>query len=108
DRALAQRESEGRPIKVAMIGAGFMARGIANQIVNSVPGMRLVAIANRNLENAQRCYKEAGVPFKPVRTVGALADSIKSDQYAITEDANLLCDVPEIDCLFEVTGAIEF
>ena len=31
-----------------MIGAGFMARGIANQIVNSVPGMRLVAIANRH------------------------------------------------------------
>jgi len=44
DSALNKRHSENNPVTVAMIGAGFMARGIANQMVNSVPGMRLVAI----------------------------------------------------------------
>ena len=39
DRALEKRASERRPVRVAMVGAGFMARGVANQIVNSVPGM---------------------------------------------------------------------
>ena len=34
-----------------MIGAGFMARGIANSILNSFPGMRLVAVANRTLDD---------------------------------------------------------
>ena len=29
-----------------------MAQGLANQIVNSVPGMRLVAIYNRKVERA--------------------------------------------------------
>ena len=38
DRALAAREAEGRPIRVGMVGAGFMGRGLANQIVNSRPG----------------------------------------------------------------------
>ena len=37
DRLLAQRAEQHRPIQVGMVGAGFMARGIANQIVNSVP-----------------------------------------------------------------------
>ena len=50
DNALQAREAEGKPIRVGMIGAGFMARGLTNQIVNSVPGMRVVAIYNRNID----------------------------------------------------------
>ena len=52
DTALKKRAAEGRPVKVALVGAGFMARGVANQIVNSVPGMKLVAISNRTLPTA--------------------------------------------------------
>jgi predicted homoserine dehydrogenase-like protein len=37
---------------VGLIGAGFMARGLTNQIINSVKGMRLVAIYNRRVERA--------------------------------------------------------
>ena len=42
DRALEQREREGNPIRVALVGAGFMGRGIALQIVTATPGMDLV------------------------------------------------------------------
>ena len=52
DTALAARERNGNPIRVAMFGAGFMARGIVNQIANSVPGMVLTAIANRDVRRA--------------------------------------------------------
>ena len=48
DTALRAREAQGTPIRVGMVGAGFMGQGLANQIVNSVPGMRLVAVSNRN------------------------------------------------------------
>ena len=47
DNALQQRADENRPIRVGMIGAGFMGRGIALQMANFVKGMKLVAIANR-------------------------------------------------------------
>ena len=40
DNALEAREKEGRPIRVALIGAGFMSHGLANHIVNTMPGMR--------------------------------------------------------------------
>jgi predicted homoserine dehydrogenase-like protein len=92
-----------------MIGAGFMGRGIANQIVNSVPGMELVAIFNRNLDGAKRAYHEAGIEeIQVVKTVDQLEEAIARGQYAVTDDAMLLCQADGIDALIEVTGTIEF
>ncbi|AKG23273.1 NAD(P)H-dependent oxidoreductase [Calothrix sp. 336/3] len=109
DTALAARAEAGNPVKVAMIGAGFMGRGIANQILNSVPGMELVAIANRSLEAAQRAYNEAGSDnVQIVNTVEELEAAIAQGKHAITEDAMLLCRAQGIDALVEVTGAVEF
>lgn len=109
DTALQKRAAEGNPIRVGMIGAGFMGRGIALQICNSVPGMELVAISNRHLEGARRAYTEAGVEeVRAVESAHALEDAIAQGQYAITEDAQLLCRADGIDALIEVTGAIEF
>jgi predicted homoserine dehydrogenase-like protein len=109
DRALQARAEAGNPVKVAMIGAGFMGRGIANQIVNSVPGMQIVAISNRKIDAAQRAYSEAGVEdVKVVSSVTELEDAIARGQYAVTEDAMLLCRAAGIDAIVEVTGAVEF
>ena len=52
DNALRAREAEGRPIRVGLLGAGFMAQGLTNQIRNGVPGMELVAIYARKPEKA--------------------------------------------------------
>jgi len=57
DKALEARQEAGRPIRVGLVGAGFMARGIALQVASSVPGMRIVGIANRTLEGAKRAYR---------------------------------------------------
>ncbi len=109
DRALQSRAEAGKPIKVGMIGAGFMGRGIANQIANSVPGMELVAISNRSIEAAKLAYTEAGIEnFKVVSNVTELEDAIAQGKYAVTEDAMLLCRAGGIDALIEVTGAVEF
>lgn len=32
DRLLAERAAQGRPVRVALAGAGFMGRGLVNQI----------------------------------------------------------------------------
>lgn len=86
-----------------------MGRGIANQIINSVPGMQLVAISNRNLDTARRAYTEAGLEdIQVVNRVSALEMAIAQNRPAITEDAMLLCEAGGIDALVEVTGAIEF
>jgi predicted homoserine dehydrogenase-like protein len=109
DTALKARAEAGNPVKVGMIGSGFMGWGIANQIINSVPGMDLVAVSSRQLANAKRAYDEAGVDsVREVKTVAELEDAIAHGQYAITEDAALLCQAEGIDALIEVTGTIEF
>jgi len=109
DRALQARSEAGNPIKVGMIGAGFMGRGIANQIANSVPGMELVAISNRRIDTAKQAYSEAGIEdVTVVSTLKDLEDAIALSGKAITEDAMLLCRAEGIDALIEVTGAVEF
>jgi predicted homoserine dehydrogenase-like protein len=109
DTALEKRQAEGNPIRVAMIGAGFMGRGIALQICNSVPGMELVAISNRHLDGARRAYAEAGIEdVRVVETVAQLEDTIGRDQPAITNDAMLVGQAQNIDAVIEVTGAVEF
>ena len=61
DKASGEREAAGKPVRFAMVGAGFMAQGVANQVFNSTRGMELVAIANRHPDKARGVYEYAGV-----------------------------------------------
>ncbi len=109
DTALRRRADEGRPVRVGMIGAGFMARGIANQILNSTPGMVLAAIANRTPDKAERAYREAGAGEVARATTQAQLDAaIEAGRPVVTDDPMLLCRAPAIEALIEVTGAVEF
>src|ERR687898_1093472 len=108
DTALEERRRDGNPIRVAMVGAGFMGRGIALQILSAVPGMRLVAIANRNIEKAHRAYAEAGAgDVVETRNEAELDEAIGADRYAVTQDPLLLARHPQVEALIEVTGAVE-
>ena len=108
DRALARREAEGKPIRVAMVGAGFMGRGIALQMLGSAQGIRLVAIANRHVERAREVYAQAGgEDVEHVESAAALAAAIAAGRPAVTDDALLLCEADGIDAVIEVTGTIE-
>lgn len=109
DTALAKRQAENNPIRVAMVGAGFMAKGIALQICNYAPGMQLVAIANRTLEKAKLAYAEAGVSeTNEISSATALEENIRKGRYSVTDNAFLLCEADGIDAVIEVTGAVEF
>jgi len=108
DTALEQRRRDGRPIRVGLVGAGFMARGVVLQVALSVPGMRIVAIANRTLEGARRAYREAGLEgVREVGTVAQLEQAIEAGAPAVTEDAMLLARAAGIDAIVEVTGTVE-
>jgi predicted homoserine dehydrogenase-like protein len=110
DNALRRREADGRPIRVGFIGAGFMARGLANQILNTTPGIRLVAICNRHVERAQEVYRYAGAASAApvVDRLDALEDAIRRGEAVVTGDASLLCRSENIDVLIDLTGAVEF
>ena len=109
DTALNKRESEGNPVRVAVVGAGYIGRGTTLQIEKYLPGMRVVVISNRTLSQAARAYQEAGIDsFNTVETVSQLEDSIAKGQYAITDNALLLCEADGAEVIIEATGDVEF
>ena len=109
DDALKRREAEDNRIRVGLIGAGFMGQGITNQIMNSVPGMQLSAIFNRNLEKALNVYEYSGYSNAvEAKNVDALNDAIQSGKPVVTEDAFILTESEHIDLLLDVTGSVEF
>jgi predicted homoserine dehydrogenase-like protein len=109
DTALRAREAERRPIRVGMIGAGFMARAIANQIINVTPGMRLTAIYARRVEQAVAAYQYATPDATPaiVDTLAALDAALATERPVVTGDPMLLCRASGIDVIIDVTGAVE-
>ena len=97
------------PIKIGMIGAGFMASGVLLQ-VNTVhrDAMRIVAVANRTPERAVAAYADAGQPDAALcDSAAALARAVEAGRPAVTEDPLLVATSPHVDVLLEVTGALE-
>jgi predicted homoserine dehydrogenase-like protein len=60
DTELRRREEAETPVRVGMVGAGSIARANAIQIVNSTPGMQLVAISNRSVARAIGIWHDLG------------------------------------------------
>ncbi len=109
DKALERRQAEGKPVRAALVGAGYMGRGIALQIEQYITGMDLVAIANRTLSGAADAYCDASVTsVQTVETVSRLEEAIADGHRAITDDALLLCEAEGIDVIIEATGDVEF
>lgn len=109
DNALRAREAEGRPIRVALLGAGFMSHGLANHIVNTTAGMRLVGVYNRRVQRASDLCQYAGA-----KDVASPADqhgadlAMREGKVVVTDDAFLLARSSEVDVLVDVTGSVEF
>jgi predicted homoserine dehydrogenase-like protein len=109
DTALEAREKEGRPIRVALIGAGFMSRGLANHIVNTTPGMSLAGVYNRRAQRAFDLFDYAGVKDVVSPKTQKEADLAMREGIAVaTDDAFLLARSPEVDVIVDVTGSVEF
>jgi predicted homoserine dehydrogenase-like protein len=95
---------------VALVGAGVTARMIALQLSTpSIPGMRLVAIANRTPDRAVKVFQHAGVDDAPVVTsVSDVEHRVEQYRPVVVEDSSLVCEATNIDVVVEVTGTVEF
>lgn len=108
DRALERREQEGQPIRIGLVGAGYMGRAIAQQLLTPLTGMRLAAIANHRVETAQQAYQQAlGEAAAVAESVGAVDEAIARQRPVVVEDPSLLCSAEGIDAIIEVTGNLE-
>ena len=109
DTALQRREAEGRPIRVAFLGAGFMAQGLANQLTHSAPGMRLAGVFSRRGQRARDILSYSGrTDAVTVSSSGEAEDAMRGGKPIVTEDPFLLTRSDQVDVVVDLTGSVEF
>jgi predicted homoserine dehydrogenase-like protein len=109
DTALERRQQDGNPIRIGIAGAGYMGQALAVTIERNLIGMRVVAIANRTADTAERVFADAGIEDGVrVSDQAALDSLLARGGRAVTSDPLLLCRAPQIEAIIECTGQVEY
>jgi predicted homoserine dehydrogenase-like protein len=99
---LQQREAQGRPLRLGVIGAGKFAAMYLAQVPRT-PGVHLVGIADLNPGNAKANLERTG--WTPAQYGAATLDAaLKERRTHVGEDWRALVQHPAIDILIEATG----
>ena len=109
DTALKERAESNRPVRVGLVGAGYSGKRITYQISKFVPGMAVVGIANRTIDNARQAYEYAGIDDSEVVNSSASLDQRISDgRPSITDSVDVLTEAKNIDVIVDATGSVLF
>lgn len=101
-RQLQQRASDGRPIRVGLIGAGKFGSMYLSQIPRT-PGVHLLGIADLAPDAARRNLERVG--WEPARAQAASLDAaLREGSTHVGEDWQALVAHPAIDIIVECTG----
>jgi predicted homoserine dehydrogenase-like protein len=99
-KLLSDREQEGRPVRVGLIGAGRYGTMYLAQ-ANNIPGIHVVAIADINVKRAEGAFALVGWPKNQVAP--DIATALRNRTTTIVANADELFDV-DIDVIVEATG----
>ncbi|AXJ08603.1 NAD(P)H-dependent oxidoreductase [Arthrobacter sp. PM3] len=99
-KLLSDREQEGRPIRVGLIGAGRYGTMYLAQ-ANNIPGIHVVAIADINVKRAEGAFDLVGWPKNQIAP--DIATALRDRSTTIVASADELFDV-DIDVIVEATG----
>jgi predicted homoserine dehydrogenase-like protein len=108
DTRLQELQAAGTPIRVALVGAGFMGAGLTNQVVNSVPGMTISAIVNRTVDKGLAAYTQAGVDDATAADGRSVGEALERGRPVVTDDLDTVCSSDHVDVIVDATGAVEY
>ena len=111
DTLLERRQAEGNPIRVGVVGPGFMARGMMNHIHHTTPGMVVAAVHARSPEKAHAALDYAGYAADEVTDVENSADldrAVAAGRVAVTTDHTVLTGADAVDVVVDATGSVDF
>jgi predicted homoserine dehydrogenase-like protein len=103
---LRQREADGNPVKVGVVGCGQMGSGLCNTI-NSIAGMAVKAVADIRPQLAIKTLYELGLTKDDIvisENRSQAEDAIRKNMVVVTEDAMLLTQLEGLDVNVEATG----
>ena len=106
--AIEERVAGGGPIRVGLVGAGYAGRGFVLRAATGFPGIRVAAVANRTIAEAERAYRDAGVDdVVRVSTQAEMDRAIAAGRPAITDDPSLVTGAGALEAIVEATGEVE-
>lgn len=100
-RMLGRRAEEGRPVRVALIGAGKFGSMFLAQALHT-PGLHVLAVADVAVEQARGALGHVGWPADRFAAPSA-AEALKTGATWITDDAGAAIAAP-VDVVVEATG----
>ncbi len=99
---LLQRQAQGKPLRVGLIGAGKFGSMYLAQVPNT-PGVHLVGIADLSPANARANLERVG--WKAERTAAtSLDDALAKGNTYLSDDWAALVNHPAIEIIIECTG----
>src|SRR5260221_6843615 len=99
---LLEREAAGRPVTVGLIGAGKFGTMFLAQ-ARLTRGMRVLAVADLDVERARRQLRTAGWDDETVCAT-SLGEALARSRTHVTQDAEAVIAFPEIEVIVEATG----
>ena len=100
---LLERQQQGRPIRVGLIGAGKFGSMYLSQIPRT-PGVHLMGIADLSPDRARANLKLVGWR-EDITRARNFDEALRDGSTCITEDWKALVEHPELDVLVECTGS---
>ncbi|MBU6264414.1 MAG: hypothetical protein KGM39_06545, partial [Actinomycetales bacterium] len=103
-KLLAHAKQLGHDSRIAIVGAGQMGRGFANQI-HKMPGLAVSLIVDSNVDRIQQTFKDLGITkFVISDNSKELASAIHEQIPCGTSQVSVVTDLEEIDLVVECTG----
>lgn len=100
---LQQRQAEGRPIRVGLIGSGKFGSMFLAQ-VRHIPGMHLIGVADLSAARARDALANTGWDVDAATTT-SFAEALSTGRTCITEDSDALIRADGLDVVIEATGS---
>jgi predicted homoserine dehydrogenase-like protein len=101
-RMLLRRAAEGRPIRIAQIGAGKFGAMFLHQ-ARTTPGLHVLGIADLSLPRTRERLASIDWPAE-AHAAASLDEAMRAGTTHLTEDAMALIADPRVDVVVECTG----
>lgn len=109
NKKLIQLSKQDKDIKVAIVGAGKMGKGLVNQM-SRIKGMTPALVINRNGEKALEALLSAGISRNDIIISNSLEKinfALERGRYVVSEDINMAGRANVIHAVVDATGAPE-
>lgn len=109
NRKLEKLSMQDKSIKVAIIGAGKMGKGLVNQMTR-IKGMIPSLVINRNIEKAINALQSAGICKEDIVVSNSISEinyAIEKGKYVAAEYMDVASKINDIQAVVDATGVPE-